>query len=48
MQIQLTNRIVLNSYAAKRLAAIINRVVGEYEPSLGALRDDSGPQSNAA
>jgi hypothetical protein len=48
MQIHLTNRIVLNPYAATRLAAVLNRVVAEYESKFGALRDESRPQSNAA
>ena len=48
IQVQLTNRIVLNRYAAKRLAAVLNRVVAEYEPKFGALKDDARPQANAA
>jgi hypothetical protein len=48
IQVQLTNRIVLNPYAAKRLAAVLNRVVTEYESKFGALKDDTSPQVNAA
>jgi hypothetical protein len=48
MQVQMTNRIVLNSYAAKRLATVLNRVVAEYESRFGALNDDAKPQANAA
>jgi Protein of unknown function (DUF3467) len=48
MQVQMTNRIVLNSYAAKRLAIVLNRVVAEYESRFGALNDDAKPQANAA
>ena len=48
MQVQMTNRIVLNPYAAKRLAAVLNRVVAEYESRFGALKDDARPQTNAA
>lgn len=48
IQVQLTNRIVLNPYAAKRLAAVLNRVVAEYESKFGALKDDPRPQVNAA
>jgi hypothetical protein len=48
VQVQLTNRIVLNPYAAKRLAAVLNRVVAEYESKFGALKDDARPQVNAA
>jgi hypothetical protein len=48
MQVQMTNRIVLNSYAAKRLATVLNRVVAEYESRFGALNDDARPQATAA
>jgi hypothetical protein len=48
VQIQITDRIVLNPYAAKRLADVLNRVIAEYEATFGPLRDDSRPQANAA
>jgi hypothetical protein len=48
IQVQLTNRIVLNPYAAKRLTAVLNRVVAEYESKFGTLKDDPRPQANAA
>lgn len=48
MQVQLTTRIVLNPYAAKRLAVVLNRVVAEYESNFGALKDDARPRANAA
>ena len=48
IQVQLTNRIVLNPYAAKRLAAVLNRVIAEYESKFGTLKDDARPQANAA
>ena len=48
MQVQLTNRIVLNPHAAKRLAAVLNRVIAEYESKFGTLKDDARPQANAA
>jgi hypothetical protein len=48
IQVQLTNRIVLNPYAAKRLAAVLNRVVAEYESKFGTLKDDARPPANAA
>ena len=35
--VQLSDRIVLNPYAAKRLLMLLNRVVGEYEKRFGAL-----------
>jgi Protein of unknown function (DUF3467) len=46
--VQLTNRIVLNPYAAKRLAAVLNRVLAEYESKFGSLKDDPKPQAKAA
>ena len=48
IQVQLTNRIVLNPYAAKRLAAVLDRVVAEYESKFGTLKDDARSQANAA
>jgi hypothetical protein len=48
IQVQLTNRIVLNPYAAKRFAAVLTRVVAEYESKFGTLKDDARPQANAA
>ncbi|MDH4083959.1 MAG: DUF3467 domain-containing protein [Nitrospira sp.] len=48
IQIQLTNRIVLNPFAAKRLATVLSRVVTEYESRFGPLHEDATPQINAA
>jgi len=48
MQVQMTNRIVLNPFTAKRLATVLNRVVAEYESRFGTLKDDTRPQTNAA
>ena len=48
IQVQLTSRIVLSPYAAKRLATVLNRVVAEYESKFGTLNDDLRPQANAA
>jgi hypothetical protein len=48
IQVQLTNRIVLNPYAAKRLAAVLNRVIAEYESKFGTLMEDARPQVKAA
>ena len=48
VQVQLTNRIVLNPYAAKRLADVLNRVMAEYESKFGILKDDARPQITAA
>lgn len=35
--VQLSDRVILNPYAAKRLLLLLNRVVGEYEKRFGAL-----------
>lgn len=48
IQIQMTNRIVLNPHAAKRLAVVLNRVVAEYESKFGTLTEDVRPEANAA
>lgn len=51
--VQLSDRIVLNPYASKRLLLLLNRVVGEYEKrygtldlSLGAGAVTSNPDAN--
>ena len=38
--IELTNRIVLNPFAAKRLLVLLNRIVTEYEKRFGTLTID--------
>ncbi len=38
--IQLTERIILSPHAAKRLAAVLNNIVREYESRWGALQVD--------
>ncbi len=48
IQIQMTNRIVLNPHGAKRLAVVLHRVVAEYESKFGTLTDDVRPEANAA
>ena len=40
--VQLTNRIVLNPFAAKRLSLLLANVVGEYEKRFGELNIQSG------
>ncbi|MCK5360990.1 MAG: DUF3467 domain-containing protein [Gammaproteobacteria bacterium] len=37
LNIELTDRIILNPYAAKRLAVLLSGVVGEYEKRFGEL-----------
>ncbi len=48
VQIQMTDRIVLNPHAAKRLAEVLNRVVAEYENRFGPLKVETKPEVNAA
>jgi hypothetical protein len=40
--VQLTDRIILNAYAAKRLSVLLNRVVADYEARFGELDLDLG------
>ena len=40
LSIQLTDRMVLNPYAAKRLLVLLSRIVKEYENRFGALKLD--------
>ena len=40
LAIQLTNRIILNPFAAKRLATLLNNIMGEYESRFGKLSTD--------
>jgi hypothetical protein len=42
--IQLTDRIIISPYAAKRLAGLLDGVVKEYEKRFGALNVEAGPQ----
>ena len=41
VRIQLTDRIILSPFAAKRLASLLTNVVNEYESRFGALSTDS-------
>lgn len=38
VKVMLSDRIVLNPYAAKRLSALLDRVLKEYETRYGALK----------
>lgn len=40
--VQLTDRIVLNPFAAKRLVGLLGNLVNEYEKRFGALNNDGG------
>ena len=39
--VELTDRIVLNPYVAKRLLALLTRIVGEHEKRFGSLQLES-------
>jgi hypothetical protein len=41
--IQLTERIIVSPYAAKRLASVLTNAVNEYESRFGALSVDMSP-----
>jgi hypothetical protein len=41
VKVQLSDRIVLNPYAAKRLAGLLDRVLAEYEARYGQLSKDA-------
>ena len=38
INVQLTDRIILNAFAAKRLSVLLNRTVEEYETRFGELK----------
>jgi hypothetical protein len=44
IQVQLTDRIILSPFAAKRLASLLTNVVREYENRFGELPTDARPQ----
>ena len=46
--IQLTDRIVISPYAAKRLSMLLSGVVKEYESRFGTLNIDVGAAGGAA
>ena len=41
VKVSLSDRIVLNPYAAKRLAGLLDRVLKEYEARYGQLKTDA-------
>lgn len=43
LTVELTDRIILNPYAAKRLLILISNVVGQYEQRFGTLKIEAGP-----
>lgn len=40
--VELTNRVILNPYAAKRMAQLLNNIVKEYENRFGKLNVETG------
>ena len=45
--IKLSDRIILNPFAAKRLLLLLNNVVQQYEQRFGALEFEARPSTNA-
>ena len=46
--IQLTERVIVSPYAAKRLSSLLASVVSEYESRFGALNVEMSPAPTAA
>jgi len=46
--IQLTERVIVSPYAAKRLAMLLNNAVSEYESRFGALNVDASQAPTAS
>ncbi len=46
VQVQLTNRIIMTPFAAKRLAGMLGNVVEQYEQKFGKLADASGKKNS--
>ena len=42
LTIELSNRIVLNPHAAKRMLVLLSRILGEYEKRFGSLQIEAG------
>ena len=40
IEVELTNRIILSPFAAKRLRAMLDQLIGEYESRYGELKPD--------
>ena len=45
LEIELTHRIILSPFAAKRLAEMLNKLMGEYEARYGALNVEAPQRS---
>lgn len=48
LKVDLSNRIVLNPFAAKRLSALLGNVMEEYEKRFGALPIEADPAQPGA
>ena len=48
LTIELSDRIILNPYAAKRMATLLNRVVEQYEDRFGEVRVDASSEASPA
>jgi hypothetical protein len=48
LQIQLTDRVILSPFAAKRLATLLSNVIREYESRFGVLDVEGRPGSRPA
>jgi len=46
VKVQLTDRIVLSPFAAKRLSILLNNVLQDYEKRYGALEVGNAPQAS--
>jgi hypothetical protein len=42
LTVQLTDRIILNPFAAKRLSLLLNNIIKEYENRFGELKLEQG------
>lgn len=47
LTVELTNRIILNPYAAKRLSVLLSNVVSQYEARFGPLPVEAGPPTQS-
>ncbi len=43
LKIELTNRLILSPFAAKRLATMLSKLMGEYENRYGKLETEATP-----
>lgn len=43
LTVQLSNRVILNPFAAKRLSMLLNNIMREYETRFGALPIEAAP-----